>query len=268
MATGISLHIGLNTVDPNHYNGWDGRLTACEADAKDMAAIAKKHGFASSSLLLTKDATVTAVVDAIQTAAKKLAKGDLFLLTYSGHGGQVPDKNVDEVDRTDETWVLYDRQLVDDELYALYSKFKSGVRVLVLSDSCHSGTVTRALPPWELPQPAVRAMPPDVGLRTYRQNKAVYDAVQRDNPAAEAVRVKATVLLISGCQDNQVSLDGPRNGLFTGTMKKVWNNGKFKFGYQRFHDTIVTKMPPTQTPNYYLVGSANPAFESQLPFTI
>ncbi len=135
-----------------------------------MAAIAKKQGFESSSLLLTKAATVAAVVDAIQAAAKKLAKGDLFLLTYSGHGGQVPDKNFDEVDRADETWVLYDRQLVDDELYTLYSKFKSGVRILVLSDSCHSGTVVRAAP-WELQGPAARLMPPHVGDKTYRKTR-------------------------------------------------------------------------------------------------
>ncbi len=166
---------------------------------------------------------MAAVSDAIQSAAKQLVKGDLFLLTYSGHGGQVPDKNFDEADRMDETWVLYDRQLVDDELHQLYSRFKSGVRILVLSDSCHSGTVTRATPPWEAPQPAIRAMPADVGQATYRQNKATYDAIQRQTPDAESTKVKATVLLISGCQDNQVSLDGSRNGLFTGTMRKVWN---------------------------------------------
>jgi len=40
MPKGISLHIGLNAVDPKHYQGWDGVLQACELDAKDMAAIA------------------------------------------------------------------------------------------------------------------------------------------------------------------------------------------------------------------------------------
>ena len=36
MPQGISVHIGLNSVDPRHYEGWAGQLTACEADAKDM----------------------------------------------------------------------------------------------------------------------------------------------------------------------------------------------------------------------------------------
>ena len=42
-----------------------------------------------------------------------------FLLTYSGHGGQINDVNNDEPDGLDETWALYDRELVDDELYAM-----------------------------------------------------------------------------------------------------------------------------------------------------
>jgi len=268
MAKGISLHIGLNEVDPTHYSGWNGALSACEFDAKDMAALAKKQGFIESSMVLTKQATAAVVTERIQNAAKRLTKGDLFLLTYSGHGGQVPDTNRDEDDRMDETWVLYDRQLVDDELHQLYSKFKSGARILVLSDSCHSGTVTRATPPWEAAQPAVRVLPAAVGLATYRENRKLYDGIQKANVGAESTVLKATVLLISGCQDNQVSLDGSRNGLFTETMKRVWSNGKFKFGYKRFRDTIVAKMPPTQTPNYFVVGGTNAEFESQKPFTV
>jgi len=49
---GLSLHIGLNRVDPAHYGGWDGQLAACEFDAKDMQALAKAQGF-TSQLLLT-----------------------------------------------------------------------------------------------------------------------------------------------------------------------------------------------------------------------
>ena len=79
----------------------------------------------------------------MRSAAKTLQGGDLFFLTYSGHGGQVPDVNGDEADKKDETWCLYDGQLIDDELYFELSKFAAGVRILVLSDSCHSGTVTR-----------------------------------------------------------------------------------------------------------------------------
>ena len=268
MAQGISVHIGLNRVDPAQYEGWDGQLAACEADAKDMDALAKARGFKTRSLLLTKAATANAVTAAISTAAKTLKSGDLFFLTYSGHGGQVKDTNSDEKDRMDETWVCYDRQLIDDELYELWGKFKSGVRILVLSDSCHSGTVLREIPAFVSGGPRIRAMPTTVVKKVQKAHAALYKRIQDEHPAAERAVVKASVLLISGCMDNQTSQDGARNGLFTGTLRKVYGNGSFKGSYRKLRDMIVAKMPPDQTPNYYFVGTANPKYEAQGPFSI
>ncbi len=271
-AKGLSLHLGLNSVDPVHYQGWDGQLTACEFDAHDMKAIAIARGL-TPTVMLTKQVTAKAVIGAITAAAKALKSGDLFLLTYSGHGGQVPDTNGDETDpgRQDETWVLFDRQLIDDELWGLWKKFKAGVRIFVLSDSCHSGTVSRDIPPGiGLPNtgPRPRLMPRPEAARVYKANRALYDGIQKGIPASETAKVKASVLLISGCQDNQVSLDGDRNGLFTQTLRKVWGNGKFKGSYRQFRDQIVSRMPITQTPNYSLVGRAHSKFEAQVPFSL
>jgi metacaspase-1 len=270
MPKGISLHIGLNHVDPQHYQGWDGELNACIADAEDMRALAKKKGFTGNTMLLDGQATAAAVTAAIQDAGKKLAKGDMLFLTYSGHGGQVRDTNSDEKDneRMDETWVLFDRQLVDDELYNIWSKFKAGVRVFALSDSCHSGTVVRNIPPFSGEGPRPRAMPRHVGVAVENANSALYRNIQKTNRGAEKVKVNASVLLISGCMDNQTSMDGDQNGAFTGTLKRVWNNGRFTGNYRKFRDKIVSLLPSTQTPNYYFIGAANSAFEGQKPFTI
>lgn len=269
-AKGISLHIGLNFVNPDHYGGWDGELKACEFDAKDLKAIADGKGF-KSSLLLTAQATTDAVISGILDAAAQLKSGDLFLLTYSGHGGQVPDTNGDEKDpgRQDETWVLWDRQLIDDELWDLWSRFKSGVRIAVLSDSCHSGTVTRQMPafPSSGPVPRIRMLPPKQAAKVYQKNADLYDGIQKAMPAGEKVTVRSSVVLISGCQDNQFSLDGNRNGLFTETLKKIWRRGKFAGTYRGFRDAIAQKMPPQQTPNYSVVGKKNPVFEAQQPFS-
>jgi metacaspase-1 len=177
LARAASLHIGLNAVSADHYGGWSGQLAACEFDAKDMAAIAKAQEM-TSTVLLTKHATRAKALDGIRSAAKTLKSGDLFFLTYSGHGGQVPDVSGDESDKQDETWCLYDGQLIDDELYYELSLFAAGVRILVLSDSCHSGTVTRDLPPSVAIVPTVpqrpKLMPLSVGLRTYRENRTFY----------------------------------------------------------------------------------------------
>ncbi len=111
-------------------------------------------------------------------------------------------------------------------------------------------------------------MPEKIGKRTYEANKALYDQLEAEHPQGERVGVGASVLLISGCQDNQVSLDGPDNGLFTGMLLKVWNKGKFKGGIQKFHKSILQEIKFWQSPNYFKVGKSNSAFERQRPFTI
>jgi hypothetical protein len=278
MPSGLALTVGLNSVDPKHYGGWSGELNACEADAEDMASVAKSQGFKVTTLL-TKDATRGRVVERIRKASKTLKSGDIFMLSYSGHGGQLPDRNEEEADVMDETWCLYDGELVDDEMYSLYGEFGQGVRVLVFSDSCHSGTVTKVAyyqsrmdmrtSNLDVHESKYRFMPSDVAQRTYRLNKQFYDKILKRTDLKEVEdKVKASILLISGCQDNQLSLDGNFNGLFTSQVLAVWKDGSFKGAYKRFHKHIIRRMPPDQTPNYYIVGQKDTRFERQRPFTV
>jgi hypothetical protein len=280
MAKGLALTIGLDAVDPKHYEGWSGELNACEADARDMADIARSQKLRVQSLL-TRRATRSAVLGGITKAARTLQAGDLFLLTYSGHGGQVPDRNDDEPDAQDETWCLYDGELIDDEIYTALGRLARGVRVLVFSDSCHSGTVTkvmfyatRAAAPGAAGGATAaggvryRAMPREVALRTYRAHRAMYDRLQKAvRPNAEE-SVRASVILLSGCQDNQFSADGDFNGLFTANVLRVWKEGQFTGSYRKFHTAVVKNMPPDQTPNFFTAGAPNRAFERQRPFTV
>jgi hypothetical protein len=285
----LSLHIGLNAVSGAAYAGWTGPLAACEFDANDMAAIAKSRGM-KPTVLLTQKATRDAVLAGMRDASKTLAAGDLFFLTYSGHGGQVPDVTGEEADKKDETWCLYDGQLIDDELYAQLSAFKAGVRVLVLSDSCHSGTVTReALVPSALPDLRPKWMPTAVAMRAYREHQDFYDKLQRDvaraagkpvDPDAALANVTVSgrltaivskfspaVVLISGCQDNQTSMDGDHNGAFTERLLKVWKGGAFSGNYVQFHKQILAGMPPTQSPNLFTLGPVSRLL-AQSPFSV
>jgi hypothetical protein len=218
------------------------------------------------------------VIDAIAKAANHLKGDDIFFLTYSGHGGQVPDTNGDDIDGKDETWVLFDGEVVDDELHELYTRFKAGTRLVVLSDSCHSGTVTRAyrrIAPVEAEvgvrphaDTRFRVMPSEVQAKVNQRYKKDLDRIQEATKAAVTREPDASVLLISGCQDRQTSADGDVNGLFTETLLKVWNNGTFQQDYRHFQKAIKRRMPPSQKPNYYIVGAANTAFERQRPFSI
>jgi hypothetical protein len=277
----ISIHIGLNEVDPAHYQGWDGKLVACEFDADDMEKLAGARGFEARKLL-TKNATAAALTSALEDASSKLGDGDILLLTYSGHGGQVPDANGDERDRMDETWVLYDRQMVDDEVYSLLGKFKPGVRIAIFSDSCHSGTVAKEAVELVGPdrvaesvnggggsgQPRVKGMPDEVVRSVYDANKEMYDEIQKSVTSFDKANIGASVILTSGCQDNQTSLDGDKNGLFTQSLLKVWSNGAFDSSYRTFRRRIAREMPPWQSPNLFTVGASNQTFANQVPFTV
>jgi len=282
---GVAIHIGLNLVDPEHYGGWDGRLAGCENDANDMLALSTSKGF-DASTIITAEATAAGVSDAIAAAAETLQAGDILFLTYSGHGGQVPDTSSDETDQLDETWVLFDREMIDDELSALYATFRPGVRIVVLSDSCHSGTVTREVRYREtyLPHTAsigaagdakadqlkTKNMPYDVERRTYMAHKDLYDGIQRSlTPAGTKQRdVAADILLISGCADNQLSGDGPTNGVFTGNLLRVWQGGAFEGSYRELYAQLSNLMPASQSPNYYRIGRVDEAFDRQAPFSI
>lgn len=84
-------------------------------------------------------------------------KGDTIIFTYAGHGAQMPELVAgDEADGLDEFLQLpgFDRSraeetdheiIVDNELNAWFSEAETkGVHVLFVSDSCHSGGMSRA----------------------------------------------------------------------------------------------------------------------------
>jgi len=100
-------------------------------------------------------------------------------------------------------------------------------------------------------------MPLDVEERTYKAHKDLYDGIQGRVPSRKSADVKASIGLISGCQDNQTSADGPVNGRFTGRFLEVWNGGRFKRSIRKLHKAIVAGMPPDQTPNLYFVGASS-----------
>jgi len=146
MPKGISIHIGLNELDERHYQGRFA-LAGCLGDAHAMRDLAAAAGF-EPRLITGSAATAAAVLDAIGEASTRVGGDGIVLITYSGHGGRVRDLDDqpgdgDRGDGWDETWCLYDREVVDDELRACWADFPAGARVLVVSDSCYSGDMIR-----------------------------------------------------------------------------------------------------------------------------
>ena len=163
-----ALIIGINT----YANlGEDSQLTASVNDARLMERLAEEQwGFKPEQVLLLIDEQATA--DAIR---KSLASwlvdgtraGDRAFFYYSGHGYFVPDTDGDEADGKDETLVASDvrktpngfiNMVTDDEVGEELDKLK-GRSVMVIADSCHSGTITRALDPASHQGPSIEKSP-------------------------------------------------------------------------------------------------------------
>ena len=139
-----ALCIGIND-----YPGTQNDLRGCVNDANDWATALAGRGFTVSKLL-DSQATKAAMVAAFQQLIGNAKSGDTVAITFSGHGTLAPDTSGDEIDGYDEALCPYDIQqgnvLLDDEIHQLFGKRPEGVRLILLSDSCHSGTVTRNAP--------------------------------------------------------------------------------------------------------------------------
>lgn len=241
-----ALHIGLNGVDPDCYaNNWEGTLNCCEADAKVMQDITKKLNYKSSKVLLTKAATRNAFFIESSAIQAQLQAEDLFVLTFSGHGGQVLDTNGDEKDGWDETWCFYDGQLLDDQVHDWLKTFKEGIRIFIITDSCHSGTMLKE---------------DEASVRKWGRRK----------PRIKLEGVKATVCLFSSSQEEQFSREKGKHGLFTQALLDVWDEAYYEGNYAKFYQKIVARIPrhKEQTPNYLIGGPDNPYFKEGKPFCV
>jgi len=273
MAKGYSLLIGVREVNPEHYRGWRGILTQPENDATIVQKKAEEKGFVTSTLL-TKQATRDNVLNHIRKAAEFLEKDDIFFLFYSGHGGRVPDDDPDkceedkEEDGKNETWCLYDGQLIDDELYALWPDFKEGVRVFVVSDSCHSGTMTKSsIDLWDEDSEISRLIPknmPDYYIeKVYDDNRHFYKQIYEKLSKLEKREINVSVISFGSCQDNQSSyaLSGSEYSLFTNVFKDI-NNGNYTDVMKLISEKVQSIVGIMQQPNFYKIGIEE-SFEHQ-----
>lgn len=261
--TGYSFHFGLNAVDPVHYQGWAGYLQGCENDARDMAKIARSAGL-HTQLMLTAQCTRAALIQAWERAINTARAGDLLLFTYSGHGGQIPSDDHDEIDGLDETMCLYDAEWLDNETQVMLQRIPNGVRTLLIFDKCHAGTDDKLVNRGASP----KAMPTQMSRRVYNAHQNFYRTIAAQIKAIVSRPLAATVLTLGASQDSQVAADGTDNGLFTASLKAAWSHGAFRGNYQDFYQTTKELMPAVQQPSFHIEGPLAQSFQNEQPFTI
>jgi len=112
-------------------------------DAKEIAKILETNYGFSTQVLLDKDATNDNISHAINEYRKTLTPDDKLLIYYAGHG------YYDESTATS-YWLPVDAEKDDDTNWLMSKKLTSNLKriasrhVLIIADSCYSGTLTRS----------------------------------------------------------------------------------------------------------------------------
>jgi hypothetical protein len=107
-----ALTIGVDRVDATRYGIPLPAMRCSERDAFDVARLLEDRRFRTHHRL-AHEATLDLVSEDLRLAAAQLRPGETFVLYFAGHGSQVPDPTFSEADGRNETWCLYDGQLVD-----------------------------------------------------------------------------------------------------------------------------------------------------------
>jgi len=211
--TKYAVLMGIN------YPGSSCPLNGCINDVLNVKKyITAECGYAESDVVvmtdnprITRNENLIPTRDNIwrqlDTAVAKLRAGDTLFVHYSGHGTGIRDaprnspysKAGDESDGQDECWCPVDsldddtRFIVDDELKErMVNRIPVGVRLRVVSDSCHSGSIIDS---------------PRSFSRGKRLSQESLPYKQSDD-----------VLAISGCMDSQTSSDAFISGVGQGAL--------------------------------------------------
>ena len=257
-----ALCIGINNYPGTHMD-----LSGCVNDANDWAAALSERGYSVSKLLDTQ-ATKAAMVAAMNGLLASAAAGDDVVISFSGHGTYQPDSDGDEIDGLDEALCPHDIQtgggaLTDDEIRVIFANRKTGVKLLFISDSCHSGTVNRAAPSEpEADAPRPRFMPmgnwmPEDQLPRTRAGNLMNQIAVRPNwvsPFVSVMLKQQGDLLLSGCKEgpNNFSYDakigGRFNGAFTYYALKTLKTLPANASYANWHAAISGYLPSASYP--------------------
>jgi hypothetical protein len=157
---------------------------------------------------------------------------------YSGHGSQVRDTNGDETDGLDEIIVPTDFKtagfITDDDIFSILQTVSIKCRVVLLFDSCHSGSICDLANTFQITGTTVS--------KTFSSNKVI------NHP---------NIYCFSGCKDTQTSADAYSNiearsvGAFTNTFLYCLRKNHFNVDvFKLYADlcTVISQYGFTQIP--------------------
>jgi hypothetical protein len=231
-----------------NYEGTTSQLAGCLNDAGDWAAELDRRGYEVTTLL-GREASRAGILDALERGVGATEYRDQLIITYSGHGTWAPDWDKDEADGRDEAICPDDYSraglILDDDLYRVFAPAGHGERVVMLSDSCHSGSLNRLAGPVASPR-RVRFLPPSLAGVDMDAARAVQHL-----PARGLMRRGA--LVMSACQASQVTYDisvsGRPCGLFTYVALEVLRALGDTPTYRDWHREVRRLLPSVDYPD-------------------
>lgn len=157
-----ALLVGVDFYQQNGITTTNGSVADAEALRQLLIS---KFNFAPASIkvLRNEEATTGNILSELDRIVRETSPGDRVFFHYSGHGFQVPDEDVpDEKDGLDEVIAPYNVQVsnrpngkasatlkigtyITDDTFNKYAVDLSGRSVVMMFDSCHSGTISRSL---------------------------------------------------------------------------------------------------------------------------
>jgi len=282
MSRGISINIGVDA--PRGCKCARQRLAGAENDARAMAAFSARRGF-DTVPLLAGDARRDVVAGAVAAAAGTLEAGDTLLLTFGGHGCQYRDDDPrPEYDGYDESWCLADGPLLDDRLHDLLEPFRAGVRVVIVSDSCHSGSMLSRFA-GEHGKHGAYVPPERVEALLQRRRARIAAGRCPGGPCGapetitcleldrtpSRVPLGASVLLLAACGGGEGAYEEKSRGLFTEVLLGLLASAAPPANYAELilhSHQEVTSRNHRQNPGWACRGVPDPSVFLAEPFTI
>jgi cephalosporin hydroxylase len=178
------------------------------------------QGFEDRNIKVIVDAAATkqGIVHQLKLLTESVNAGDVVVVHFSGHGQQILDDNGDEPDGYDESIIPFDAQirytnkyhgenhLRDDELKELFKKLRLKLgkkgNILVILDSCHSGTGTRGYQKHRGTQ--IKFHPPDITLEDQGTESSFIDIGQTVNLSGYEI---SPIITISGSSPEQLNFE-------------------------------------------------------------
>ncbi|GAB2766918.1 caspase family protein [Salinimicrobium soli] len=221
----------------------------------------QSQGFMEDNILVLKDAEATKqnILSTLNDLKNRISAGDIVVIHYSGHGQQIFDDNSEEIDGLDEAIVPYDawvkytynykgeNHIRDDEIGNILANFRNKLgkdgQLLMLLDSCHSGSSTRG----GKARGSRQAFVPDNWEKPSGETSKGSDMFEQVKINENA----APFVLISGASANELNYEYEGKGSLSYSFSKAMNELGSDFTYRQLYSKIAAVMntiSPRQTP--------------------